>query len=360
MSNLPVLRDSRQRMLGGVCAGLARSWQVDPLLVRAGAVVVTVVTSGLGLLLYAALWIVIPLDAGRHPQRGLPRVLAGLALLVFVAGLMAPQSRGSTVGFAILAALGFVWYAASRAHRRRGRQAPAAPLLPHEPEPQWRQPPSAAHRHPVPEIAGGAYSWGPRRRVGVWRRVLLGIVVAWLALGGLNALGVRFGWVAYPAVTLAILGLTLALCARPTPVPYRRPRGLVAAGLVAALVTTAAMLPADPEMPTSSHISVASVSELGEPLDVGVGDHVVDLRQLTLDADAHLTITMDAGQLTILLPPELNVEARYTVGLGQVRTPNHRVSGVDASLTESYDRHEGSPTLHVTVDADLGDVEVRR
>ena len=51
-----------QRILGGVCGGLARYLGVDPLLLRIAAVVLAL-TGGVGVLLYVVAWIAIPEEA---------------------------------------------------------------------------------------------------------------------------------------------------------------------------------------------------------------------------------------------------------------------------------------------------------
>lgn len=55
-----LMRDLDQRMVGGVCAGVARRYDWDPTLVRVVAIAATVVTSGFGILVYLAAWIIIP------------------------------------------------------------------------------------------------------------------------------------------------------------------------------------------------------------------------------------------------------------------------------------------------------------
>jgi len=47
-------------MLGGVCSGLAEYFNVDLNLVRAGAVLAAFVTGGTAVLLYLALWMIVP------------------------------------------------------------------------------------------------------------------------------------------------------------------------------------------------------------------------------------------------------------------------------------------------------------
>ncbi|MDP2665897.1 MAG: PspC domain-containing protein [Candidatus Diapherotrites archaeon] len=51
---------STNRMLGGVCAGIAEYVNTDPTLIRLLWVVFTFVSMGAGILLYLAAWIIIP------------------------------------------------------------------------------------------------------------------------------------------------------------------------------------------------------------------------------------------------------------------------------------------------------------
>jgi phage shock protein PspC (stress-responsive transcriptional regulator) len=55
------LRRSRSdRMLGGVCGGIARYLGVDPVAVRVGYAIVAIVSGGLAVLAYPVLWIIMP------------------------------------------------------------------------------------------------------------------------------------------------------------------------------------------------------------------------------------------------------------------------------------------------------------
>lgn len=62
-------RSSRDRMIAGVCGGLAETFKVDPALVRVAAVAATVFTGGAAFLAYLVAWIVMPLEPNA------PRVL---------------------------------------------------------------------------------------------------------------------------------------------------------------------------------------------------------------------------------------------------------------------------------------------
>lgn len=56
----PFVRSSTQRILGGVCGGLAEYFEVDVNLVRAIAVLAAFVTGGTAILVYLALWMLLP------------------------------------------------------------------------------------------------------------------------------------------------------------------------------------------------------------------------------------------------------------------------------------------------------------
>ena len=53
---------SRNACIGGVCAGLAQRFDLDPIVVRILAVFIAAITLGLGALAYIVLWLVLPLE----------------------------------------------------------------------------------------------------------------------------------------------------------------------------------------------------------------------------------------------------------------------------------------------------------
>lgn len=61
-------RPRGDRMLGGVCAGLARYANLDPTVMRVIFVLVSLALGGLGgLIAYVVLWLVIPEEPGAVP-----------------------------------------------------------------------------------------------------------------------------------------------------------------------------------------------------------------------------------------------------------------------------------------------------
>ena len=89
----PLRRDPAQRVLGGVCAGIANRLGVDPLVIRV-AFVAAAAAGGIGLALYALAWVAVPAGeptgpvAPRRsaiPRRGSVEVAVGAALLLLLA-----------------------------------------------------------------------------------------------------------------------------------------------------------------------------------------------------------------------------------------------------------------------------------
>jgi phage shock protein C len=67
-------RSRDDRMLGGVCGGIARHFDIDPVIVRI-ATVALVCAVGVGAVTYVAAWILMPLDdkpAGAVPSAPRP------------------------------------------------------------------------------------------------------------------------------------------------------------------------------------------------------------------------------------------------------------------------------------------------
>jgi phage shock protein PspC (stress-responsive transcriptional regulator) len=61
-------RSRSDRVVGGVCGGIARSIGVDPVLVRIAAVLIGLVSAGAAVLAYLVAWVLIPQAADEPPR----------------------------------------------------------------------------------------------------------------------------------------------------------------------------------------------------------------------------------------------------------------------------------------------------
>src|SRR5690349_7545026 len=83
-------RSSDDKVLGGVCGGLARYLNVDPVVVRVVAVVLALI-GGAGIAAYFAAWLLVPSDDPNAPEhRGRAATILGVFLIVVAVGAVLP------------------------------------------------------------------------------------------------------------------------------------------------------------------------------------------------------------------------------------------------------------------------------
>lgn len=164
-----IRRSTSDAKLAGLCGGLARHWGVDPVLVRVGWAVLAL-SGGLGIVLYAAGWLLLPAD-GRDTApvddlfgasvRAWPRELwVAIVVVACVAGFavfgwLAPFGIGPALVIALVWYFGFY----------RPRVAANAAATPPAPAPPAPIAPIAPFRYPGPPtpFTEAAESW--QRRV---------------------------------------------------------------------------------------------------------------------------------------------------------------------------------------------------
>lgn len=119
----PYRRSTSDRIFGGVCGGLGRYWNVDPVILRV-AFGVSLLFGGFGLFVYLALWLLVPDDLAPSNSRiidswGL-RILGAIAAFIAAGiglGLLFGQSNGGVLIGALLAGV-IVWIVMSQRSSR--------------------------------------------------------------------------------------------------------------------------------------------------------------------------------------------------------------------------------------------------
>ncbi|MGA5565668.1 PspC domain-containing protein [Streptomyces platensis] len=173
----PLRRSRRHKVIGGVCGGLGRQWDLDPVIFRVVLAVLSV--GGLGLIAYGFAWLLIPLD-GEEQNEG-RRLLSGrvegpalTALLFALVGcglFLTTLAKGSMMSFAIMLTLAVAgsayWSRRRRLVEAEGPQAmdPATAQAVADAPPETKAPPVPASpswwRAQRGEAAGPGYLWGP-------------------------------------------------------------------------------------------------------------------------------------------------------------------------------------------------------
>lgn len=401
-NNLPVITRPRTgAMVGGVCAGLARRWQVDPNLLRI-AIVVLSFFGGVGLIAYGTGMLLMPRDGSTEPpvSRLLPftrRWSSGTVVIVTltVAALVVALIGTQGIGMAPLAVIFAIWFFGFRG---RGQRTP--PAAPPEPTPferaadNWRQRLSEQQTpgYEQATLAAGQVATQEQRwtqpytdpasdlavrdddpvpvvrhrprRWRLWWLALTLVGLGVLAVSVLGVLGLPATPLAYGAAVLGGLGLALLAGVRAGRAPL-----LLPATLVAALVTGSLMVHAHgvtvPEVGERYH-AYTTAAELPPSVALQAGELSVDLSRLELTSDANLTVHVGTGQLNLQLPQDLATDLTWKVGAGEFTVTGGSAgeshNGFDLSGVASYPADSGTdtPTLHVRVSVDLGDVDVTR
>lgn len=411
-------------MLAGVCGGLGRYFDVDPVVFRV-VFGVLAVTGGAGLIFYGFAWLLVPLEGEEDNEA--KRLLTGriegstlaavLAALVGCALFLSMLDNGAVTIFSVLVILA-VGAAARGARRRRETPEPEAeaahPRAEAPPETQapptpmvmswWRDPlvkdgttgpvgmgylwgPEDAHgatRSPAsadsgkqpPDVVGespddgsGAVPAAGRRGQGIGGRTFL---LALLAAG----IGTAATWEGNPlgealqtgfAAALAVFGLGLAISS----VKGRTGFGtLLLSVLTAGLLLGAAVLPR--EIGTDwreTRWQPASVSALKPQYEAGTGLATLDLSRVDVPEGQTVSVEadMDAGRLKVILPAGVTAKTDIRVRLGDVRLPGEKPDHVrvqkDAAQTPVLAPPAGAKpggTMELQLRVAVGQVEVAR
>jgi phage shock protein PspC (stress-responsive transcriptional regulator) len=388
-------RDDRQ--VAGVAAGIARRYDIDPVLVRVGFVVAAF--SGIGAALYIAGWILLPDEpadpAAPRPNR--PRTWLVVALAIAAAVTMGSVFGGNgpdwILPLLVVAGLLYLLHRSRGDRNQRAAEAPtvaapmaaAGPSLVKEPtgaagstEPPPANPPAwdplgaAPFAWDLPEPAP-APGEPPPRRLPV-TPVTLGVA---LIAGSATAVIMMLGGMLTLAnlsvlcgVVLAVLGAGLVVGAF-----LRTGRGLIPFALLMSALTWALVAaPVDRWQGDGYGELVAApttVAALQASYERGAGEIDLDLRNLDLSvppdgntSPVRTRISMGAGDVTVRVPPTADVTVTARAGFGDVRFGDREDDGPDAHVQViddlGTDGVRGGRPLVLDIDAGLADVEVRR
>ncbi|MEE1828834.1 PspC domain-containing protein [Streptomyces sp. BE20] len=479
----PLNRTEHHRVVAGVCGGLGRHLDIDPVVFRVVTVVLCL-SGGLGLFLYGLAWLIVPTEpvadgkgGSRSGRTELQRVLTGrvdgqsvgaVLLTVIGTGVFFSSMGDGDQLFPLLLLAGLVFLAVRydperrrggriRGRRRRhglgghgghghggpdGHGSHGGPYDRYFPEPEpatgadHRRPheaedQEARERHARDRAAGTVpadtpptgptgYLWDPRhpernpyggaapappyggatpppgtpaqpwwqrtdlpqgdplRKEGgpavppppvtVHRRERspLGLIGLLLAVGAASAVwsasadgGAALLTGTVLATALLVIGLTLLVGAK-----FGRARRLVVPGL---LLTVALTAVGHSSVSVQNLLgdrtwAVASADELEQKYTLGLGSLRLDLSALDpAGGTLSTTVELGAGDLTVVVPPNVTVTMRTEVGLVDVKVPGAETSserGSRSYLLHPANGQASKGTLDLTLMVGLGDIKV--
>lgn len=350
------LQRPAERMVAGVAAGLARHLNIDPLVLRVAFAVLSFF-GGAGIIVYGALWLLLPED--EQPQAPVPldERSRGVAV-VGVLALAALALIGGSWGLywfpwplAVVAVV--VWFLWSRRDTHANVQhspaaaPPATPTAPYAPA----YDPAAPYAQPLTRPRD------PRRRGPVlfWFTLAL-ITLALGVLGTVDLAGVAVADSAYPALALTISAAMLVLGAF-----WGRAGGIVLIALLAALGTAGTL--AGENWNQGERVFVPeSASEVRDSYEMRRGELVLDLTEVA-DPDAldgrDIQVDGGAGRIELRLPEGLGHDIDATVGVGSIRLPDDGVNGgLGISASANSAPTGDGPRIRIGADLGVGEIVV--
>lgn len=391
-------RPKDDRVLSGVCSGLARHFGTDVALVRTVAVILTLI-GGVGLLIYIAALVLVPEDGSDQPfarsgrldeDDRAPLILGGLVLAGIVLGAgPLPWDPWNGGPWLLVVAVGFgLVFLAVRHDRAGGRSAVATPPPPPatangratptgpapgtstagddtDPtttrtteDPATDMTPAAIRTHEADtEVLHGPPPPDPPRRPRAPTRAILGAVL--LALGTLGLLMSSFDLdlATDTAIAIAVLACGAGAVAA---APFGGARLLLLLGFVTASVggfVAATDLDLDGGIGERRERPATVAAFPADGYRLGIGDQRVDLREVTFPfGTTTLKVRQGIGELRVQIPAGVAVVARGRATGGELRILGRDEEGGNPDLeVESPVRSD----RRRVVDAELTFGEIR-
>ncbi|MFF1372393.1 PspC domain-containing protein [Streptomyces virginiae] len=416
----PLRRSKRDKVLAGVCGGLGRYFDLDPVVFRI-VLGVLAITGGVGLIFYGFAWLLLPQDGEEDSEA--KKLLTGrvegatlaavFAALVGCALFLSMLDNGGLAAFSVLVVLalgGASYWSQRKRHTGPEAQAPdpasGAPRTAHSPAPPETQAPPAPGgpswwRDPLVKdgttgpVGGTGYLWGPddtedpevvgrrtpetaakapvapaRPRGGIGGRVFVLALLAGIA-------GTAATWEGNPLGEALQTGLAAALIVFGLGLAVSSLLGRTGFGTIVLAVFTAGLLAGAAVLPREIGTDwqrvewrPAAVADVLPVYEAGTGLATLDLSRLDVPKGTTVAVTasIEAGRLKVVLPREVTAQADVTIRrAGDVQMPGDRADRIERigeqHRTETLAPAAGTEaggTIELHLGADFGQVEVAR
>ena len=359
-----IRRSRSDRRVAGIAGGLGRHLDIDPLILRVAFVVLTFF-GGVGLLLYVALWLLLPEDGSDWAKIKLDRrsravalVLVGALalLLLFSHGWWGGDGGGFFLLCLVVVAAAVV-ISTQLPHRGDRRDVPPpGPTTPGATDvrpPTYGPPTYGPPSYAVPEQPRPV---NPRKKGPIlfWFAIAT-MAVAMGVLGIVDAAGADVTASAYPATALGLSAVFLLVGAF-----FGRAGGIILVGLLAYAVT-AGMTIADRWDLERTVARPTNAAEVQDSYRMDSGELVVDLGRLSpADLDGReIHVSGDIGHLDIRVPQGINVEAHIDIdGPGGMNVFGQDEGGFGHEMDTYHYGGRDAPTMTIDAQLDIGGIDL--
>jgi phage shock protein PspC (stress-responsive transcriptional regulator) len=310
-------RSTEDRMVAGVAGGLARHFDLDPVLFRIGFVVLSLFGGG-GVIAYLLLALFVPADVPEADTIGRStKTRVGLIVIVAIVAIVSlPVALPGAIVLSpliVLVAIGVLVY----------------------------------------QAAGGQVD--PR----VMRASLIAVtVLGAIALGAGAAVAVAFGGGTIVAGLVLAIGAVMIVAAF--------------AGGARWLIAPALLLAIPVAIVSASDIDLhggvgqreyrpATVADLRSEYRLGVGELRLDLRDVEFPSGTTTIKThVGIGSTQVVLPDGACLDSNVDIGVGDARVLGRQNDGIDVDAERREDVPAGLPVVRVEADTGVGEVIIRR
>ncbi|MBD9701801.1 PspC domain-containing protein [Streptomyces sp. ID01-12c] len=411
-------RDRRYKMLSGVCAGLGRQCDMDPVIFRVVLAVLSL-TGGLGLLFYGFAWLFVAYDdeeenevrkllTGRVDGQGLTAVLFAL---VGCGVFLTMLSNTTVLTFSVVVSLLLAGAGYWSQHRGTPDPDPLAAQAVADAPPEAQAPPVASAypswwRDPIVKdgthVGGTGYLWGPwearDRDMAAAVNIARGVrptrqdiriarppkprgprwIGGWIFLLALVAggIGTSATWDDRTLAASLQTGLACALTVFGLGIAFSAFLGRTGAGSIFLAVVTAGLLACTAALPSNITTDWArtkwtpqNAESVAARYELGTGVGTLDLSGVDIPKGKSLTTSVEvgAGKVKVVVPRDVTVRLDIEVGLGDIQLPGDDKEDVDVApdkrdqLTLAPEKGAGSGgTLTIDLEVGLGQAEVAR
>ena len=315
-------RSSSDKLIGGVAGGLGRYFAVDPILFRI-AFVVLVFAGGVGLIAYIGLLAFVPADddSKAFGNRRDVNIIGAVLLGVLVVVLLGPPAffiGPALIPIAVLIGIGV--------------------LL-------WR-------------AAGGAPPSGDPGRI--IARAAIALVIGIAAVGAFAGvfLLAAVGGGTTIAVLAIIAGVALVVAGF-----AGGARWLIAPALVLVLplaIVAAADVKVDGGIGDRNY-RPATVDQMRSSYELGMGELVVDLRDVDLPAGTtRVRVDLGVGHTVVRVPEDACVSSDVQIGAGHAQVLDRSSDGLDVAFAQAATPAGDAPKLQLDGQVGIGALEVVR
>jgi phage shock protein PspC (stress-responsive transcriptional regulator) len=320
-----LVRSRSDRVISGVCGGLAARFGIDALYFRIAAVA-SVLLGGFGLFLYLGALLLVPEEDGgaladTSTRRGRVLAVVGVVALVVAAGIVISgpplSALWGILPLALIALLGlFVWWMSSG--------------------------------------EGLSDDWRT-----LLRRSLLGLGV----LIGSFALFVAGGWAAGSGHGELVAALVIGAGAAIVAGAFFRPVRVLVLPALALALGAGFVSAADVDLKGGvgeHNYRPSAAADVRDHYRLGAGRLVVDLRDADLPrGDLPLRLDIGVGQAVLVVPENVCVATRAQVGMGAVQVFDRDSGGIDVDFEDLPAARPTTTRLLVDADVGLGALDVQ-